>query len=260
LKTTTDSVEWVRGVSSGNGRDLGATELGGGTEDTILVLLVRVVSREGVEETEVGSTVWDDSHDGNTNTVVESSDSGRLDSLGKAVNETTELTLSDTDIGSETGTGVVKWVDDQEGTGSGKTSSSHVDEEEFSEFGILVGLREHGLDGVLERKVEGLGREVTDDVGHVTTPEGADSLLTADTGEAVNDTGVTLDLSGDNLWVGILGLDEELHTLNWRGSGLGDSTRETTGKEIDKEIVRHDGVCVFDQPVDGIRGMVNRKL
>ena len=39
-----------------------------------------------------------------------------------------------------------------------------------------------------EGKVQGLGGEVTDDVGRVTSPEGEQALFTVCAGEAVNDT------------------------------------------------------------------------
>jgi hypothetical protein len=51
---------------------------------------------------------------------------------------------------------------------------------------LLVG--EHGLVGVAESEVERLGREVTDDVGSVTTPEGEDTLVLGGTAEALDDT------------------------------------------------------------------------
>ena len=41
-----------------------------------------------------------------------------------------------------------------------------------------------------EGKVQGLGREVTDDVGSVTTPHGHDTLVGSGTLEAVTNTGV----------------------------------------------------------------------
>lgn len=50
---------------------------------------------------------------------------------------------------------------------------------------MRVVAREHVLDRVLEREVEGLGREVPDDVGEVAAPEGRDALLGGDAGEAV---------------------------------------------------------------------------
>lgn len=51
---------------------------------------------------------------------------------------------------------------------------------------LLVG--EHGLVGVTEGKVQSLGREVTDDVGSVTSPQGDDTLGGGGTTEAVGDT------------------------------------------------------------------------
>mmetsp|Transcript_18020 Transcript_18020/g.25403 ORF Transcript_18020/g.25403 Transcript_18020/m.25403 type:complete len:352 (+) Transcript_18020:29-1084(+) len=238
LKTTTDGIEWVRSVTGGNSRELGATELGSGTENTVLGLLVRVVSREGIEETEVDSTVRDDTNNRNSNTVVKTSNTRTGNGLLQTVNKTVELFLSGSDIRGKTGTGIIERVNDHEGTGTGKTTGGHVDGEEFSEFGLLVGLGEHGLDGILEGEVESLCREITDDVGQVTTPESLNTLFGGNTGEAVNNTGVTGDFSGDNLRVSILGLDEKLNTLNWGCARLGNGSGDTSGKEIDHEI-RH---------------------
>ena len=46
---------------------------------------------------------------------------------------------------------------------------------------------EHGLVGVTESEVEGLGWEVTDNVGSVTSPEGDHTLSTGSSAEAVHD-------------------------------------------------------------------------
>jgi hypothetical protein len=238
LKTTTNGIEGVRGVTGTDSRELGATELGGGTKDTIFRLLVRIVSGEGIEETEVDSTVRNDSDNGNSNTVVKTSNSGRGNGLLQAVNKTVELFLTGTNIRGKTGTSVIERVNDHERTGTGKTTGGHVDGEEFSELGILVGLGEHCFDGILEGEVESLGGEVTDDVGHVTTPESSNTLFGGDTRKAVNNSSVTGDFSGDNLRVGILGLDEELDTLNWGSARLGEGSGDTSGKEIDHKI-RH---------------------
>jgi hypothetical protein len=51
---------------------------------------------------------------------------------------------------------------------------------------LLVG--EHGLVGVAESEVQGLGGEVTDDVGGVTTPEREDTLVLGSALEALGDT------------------------------------------------------------------------
>ena len=47
--------------------------------------------------------------------------------------------------------------------------------------------REHGLVGITEREVEGLGWEVTDDVGRVTTPQREHALVLGGAAEALQD-------------------------------------------------------------------------
>lgn len=108
---------------------------------------------------------------------------------------------------------------------------------------LLVG--EHGLVGVAESEVERLGREVTDDVGGVTTPEGEDTLVLSGTAEAlanavvlaVETTGLKhLILRGGLEIVDVRGpvgrtylvLDEELNTLDGSGGGLRDGGGNTT--------------------------------
>jgi len=57
-------------------------------------------------------------------------------------------------------------------------------------FGIAISLLlvcKHGLVCVTEREVESLSREVTDDVGGVTSPQRNDTLRCGRTTEAVND-------------------------------------------------------------------------
>jgi hypothetical protein len=72
--------------------------------------------------------------------------------------------------------------------------------------------------------------------GQASAPEGGKSLLRRDTGEAIDDPGVARHLARDDLRVGVLSLDEQLHALN-RGSGrLGDSTGHTAGAEINEEL------------------------
>lgn len=55
---------------------------------------------------------------------------------------------------------------------------------------LVLLVPEHGLELVTEREVQGLGREVPDDVGGVATPQGHHTLIGRGTLEAVNDTGV----------------------------------------------------------------------
>ena len=217
LQTTTDSIKGVGGVTGRDGRSLGADKLGGGTVEAVFVLLVRVVTREGVEQTKVDTTVRNDTNNGHTNTIVKGRNTTTLDGLDKTVKETIELLLSTTDIRSQTSTGVIEGVHNHQRSGTSQTTRSHVDGKELAEFSLLVSLGEQGLDGVLKGKVEGLCGEVTDNVGQVTTPESTNTLFAGHTDKAVHDTSVSGHLSTDNLGVGILGLDQKLDTLN--GSG-----------------------------------------
>lgn len=116
---------------------------------------------------------------------------------------------------------------------------------------------------VLESKVQRLGREVPDDVGGVSSPEGDETLIGVGPGEAVRDTLVRggkttlLDPAGRkriSSWNGqqvdmleksrrwsadvhlVLVLDQELDTLDRSGSGLGDSGRDTSHHEVDCEV------------------------
>lgn len=100
---------------------------------------------------------------------------------------------------------------------------------------LLVG--EHGLVGVAESEVQGLGGEVTDDVGSVTSPERDDTLIGSGALEAVGDTGVLVGKT-TGLKHLILVLDEELDTLNGGSSGLRDGGGDTTHQEVDNEALR----------------------
>ena len=99
---------------------------------------------------------------------------------------------------------------------------------------LLVG--EHGLVGVTEGEVQSLSREVTDDVGGVTSPEGDDTLGGSGTLETVANAGV-LAVKTAGLKHLILVLDKELNTLNGGGSSLGDGSGNTTHQEVDDEAL-----------------------
>lgn len=126
---------------------------------------------------------------------------------------------------------------------------------------------EHRLEGVAEGEVQGLGWEVTDNVGSVTTPEGNETLIGHGAAEAVANAGVwTVEttalehlilsstflvslscsplrkvlaalhagcghkpfLRRPPLCTTYLVLDEELDTLDGSGGGLGDGGGNTT--------------------------------
>ena len=81
-----------------------------------------------------------------------------------------------------------------------------------------------------------MGGKVTDNVGDVNPPEGANSLIRGNTAEAIHNTNVSCDLYRDDLWVGILGLDQELHRLNGSCALFGEGSGDTSGKNIYNEI------------------------
>jgi len=201
-----EELENLGGEGGTEGGGLGTTELDGNTLDTVVLgELWWDHANESIVDSEVSSTERNDTDHGNTETVVETHDSGWTGGgLLETVTEALEGTLAGTDIGGETGTGIVKWVDNGEGTGTGETTGGHVDGEERPEVLLWGVLWEHSLDGVLEGKVEGLGREIAQDVDEVATPESTDALLGRDAGEAVADAGVALDLAGDDARVRIL--------------------------------------------------------
>lgn len=53
---------------------------------------------------------------------------------------------------------------------------------------LVLLVTEHGLELVTESEVQSLGREVTDNVGSVTTPQGHDTLGLGGSAEALDDT------------------------------------------------------------------------
>lgn len=190
-----------------------------------------------VVETEVGSTVDDDTLDRYTETTVQTDEAVRLIDLGKTVAQTLELTLSSallTDISCQTGTGEIKRVDEAQRGGTGQTTGGQVTDEVAHELGVLVDATEEDLLVlVLEGEVQCLCREVPDDVGHVTTPVGTKALLPGNAHEAVDHTLVAVglgDLLGD-----VLDLKQQLDTLDGGHGGLGDGRRDTAGGEILQE-------------------------
>lgn len=170
--TTTDSIERVRSDTSTSGNAPTESERSGeralkrsGEEDGL----------EGVVHTEVKTTVDDDTENGRTETTVETGDTVGSKSLLVDVDETVELTLT-TLLGrlgvvGETGTGIVEGVNEEEGSGTGSTTGSQVTNHPPGVSITVLLEAEHLLELVTEGKVQGLGREVTDDVGGVTSPE-----------------------------------------------------------------------------------------
>jgi len=234
-KSSSDSVEWVGDDTTGNRHGLSHGPLG--EDASVLFLLTEDGSLSCVVQSEVGTSVDNNTLNRNSESLVQGQRTSLPSRLGQTVNESSELSgTSGTDISGQTGSGKIKRVDDGQGGGTSETTTRQVGHEEWHELGLWVVLWEKGLDGVLESKVESLGWEVSHDIGQVTSPEGGDTLLGSDTGEAVHDTSVSWNLSGDNQWVGILSLNKKLDSLDWSNKRLGDSTGNTTSSKISEKL------------------------
>jgi len=232
LEAATDGIEWVTDAGTSNDRRLSGKEGGDEAEDT-LVILVWVQSTKCVECTELEATVWDDSHKRDTETSIETCRAQWASScLLQAVNQAIEGLLAAADIRCETGTCIVQRVDDAQASSCSHTTGGHVDCKEHAELFLWAVLGEHVLEGILERQVEGLSWEVTDAIGGIPSPECANTLLGCDAAEAINNARVPFDFTTADQWVGILGLNEELHTLNGCSECLGDCTGHTTKAEV----------------------------
>mmetsp|Transcript_10385 Transcript_10385/g.26648 ORF Transcript_10385/g.26648 Transcript_10385/m.26648 type:complete len:392 (+) Transcript_10385:95-1270(+) len=234
-ESSSDGVEGVRDDSTGDGDGLGDGPLG--DDAGVLLSVAEDGSLGRVIKSEVGSSVDHDTLDGHAESLVQSERASLGRGLLEAVDQSGELSLaSGSDISGQSGSGKVKWVHNGQGRGTGETSTGEVGHEEWQELGLGVVLGEESLDGVLEGEVEGLGWEVSHHVGQVTSPERTNTLLRGDAAEAVDDAGVPWHLSGDDGRVGILGLDEELDSLDGGDEGLGDSSGDATGSEISEEL------------------------
>jgi len=230
-ESSSDGIEWVGDNTGTDGDDLGETPL---VEDVGLLEVGEKNNFSSVESTEVGSSVGNDTNNGDTETIVDTTKSTLLDGLLEAVNETVELSLlSGTNISGESGSSEIEWVDEAEGSSSCSTTGGHVTHEEHTWLSLWVVWAEIGLVEIFARKVDGLSWEITDNVGQVTSPEGTETLIGNNSLEAVSDTVISV-LWG-NVLVGILDLEEELDSLNWGDDSLGDSGGNTTNHEINQE-------------------------
>ena len=227
-ESSSDGIEWVGDDTSTDGDNLGETPLG---EDIGFLEVGEEEDLSSVESSEVGGSVGNNSNDGDTETIVDTTDSSLLDGLLEAVDESVELSLfSGTNISGESGSCEIEWVDEAEGGSSSGTTGGHVTNEEHTWLSLWVVWAEIGLVEIFACEVNGLSWEITNNVGQVSSPERSKTLLSNDSLEAVSDTVISV-LWGDIL-VGILDLEEELDSLNWGDDGLGHGGGNSTNHEI----------------------------
>jgi len=232
--TTTDSVEWVVEWKN-HGTSNGTNQKSGKDTNDAFVIFVWVEAHDGSVKSKLASTVHEGTCDGNGGTTVQTGETLLGHGLGEAVHNAVELSLSSAEVRSKTGSCEVKRVADNHCSSTTETSRKKVVNEVFSELLVLVDLWEKSIEEVVESKSGTLLRSVTEAVDQVTAPESADALLSSDTTEAVHNTSVWLDFSGDDPWVGVHGLHQDLHTFHRRHNSLGQSTNATTDNHVLQE-------------------------
>jgi len=77
-----------------------------------------------------------------------------------------------------------------------------------------------------------LGWEIPNAIGEIASPKCRHTLLTIHTTEAIADASVSGNFSASDSWVGILGLDQQLHSLNWSRQSFGHSSGHTSKAKI----------------------------
>lgn len=90
--------------------------------------------------------------------------------LGNAVNETVELFSALSNIGSETSTSIIEWINEAERECTSTRSGHNIGAQNLPET-LLIRLREHRFDGVLKREVARLRREITQNVHTIAGPK-----------------------------------------------------------------------------------------
>lgn len=227
--TTTDSINRVRDNTGSDGNSVTEHEVGKSrrvlTEDNRL---------EGIVETEVTTTVHNNTNARNNETTVESGNTIGSDGLLVNIHETGVLTrtslLGRLDIVTKTSSGVIQRVNEGKGDGTGDTTGSDV-LGELGDESIILALLEQSLDLILEGEVQSLGREVTKTVDSVTSPQGRDTLGSDGALSAVNDT-VVRSVQSSRLDHLTLVLDQKLDTLDRGGDGLGNHSSGTRETEV----------------------------
>jgi hypothetical protein len=201
-ESSSDGIKWIRDDTSGNGNDLSESPL---DEEMLFSVVLEEDNFTRIEHTEVRGSVGNDTNDGDTETIVKLSDTV-LGHLGEAINKSSEFSFSSgTDISGESGSGEIEWVDEAEGSGTSSSTGSAVTNEEHTWLSFWVIWVKGLLVEIFASEVQSLGWEITDDVSHISSPEGTCTLFGNDSLEAIVDTVVSL-VNWD-VFVGILDLE-----------------------------------------------------
>ena len=220
-----NGIEWVGDYTSDVGDDLGVHEF---LDERGLFVVCEDDLLTSVESTKVLGSVSDDTNDRDTETSLESLRTILLEVLLEAVNESGELSIgTGPDITGESGSREIGEVNDGEGGSTCSSTGSHVTKEEHSWLFLWVVWAENFLVEVLAGEVEGLSWEVTDDVGEVTSPEGAGTLLGDDSAETMQSP-IPLNLFSTAMFLFASWTCKNSDSLDWSDEGLGNGGGNTT--------------------------------
>jgi len=196
LQTTLHGVERVRDNAGDAHGKLSNAELGENS-NWRRFFLVRVESLNNVLDTELSTTVHDNTACRRANAVVQREKAICFDSFLHAVQHTVVF-LHLSEVGTEHGTDVDERVHEgvRDTTGSGTTGNlSH---RKLRKMRLLVVFWEKFLDVVLECQVKSSGGDVTDAICDISTPQGTGTEFGKVALEAVRHAGVRLHFARQN--------------------------------------------------------------
>jgi hypothetical protein len=147
--------------------------------------LIRVESFDGILETELNTSVDNNTNSGWSNTIVEGRDTVLLNSLGKAISNTIIL-LDNSNISTESSSDIDQWVNKSVSDTSSNTTRSDLSHGELLEVSLLVVFWEDSLDGILEHEIASSSRYVSDTVGNISSPERRSTDLRNVTSETIS--------------------------------------------------------------------------
>ena len=191
-KSSSHGIEGIGDDSSQDGYGLSESP---NSEEVSILVVAEKQDFTSIEHTEISSSVSDNSNYGNTKSSVKTIESVTLEYFFKTINKSSEFSLlstSFTNISSESGSCEIKRIDEHKGCSSSSTTGSHVSHEEFEGFLLGVVWAENLLVSIFECKVHGLSGEVSNDVSHVSSPEGSESLFGVHSSEAISNALISL--------------------------------------------------------------------
>ena len=167
-ESSSNGIEWVRDDTSSDSDDLSESPH---SEEVSFLDIFEQHNLSSIEHTEIRGSVSDDTNDGDTETIVETTNSV-LGRFLEAINQSIEFSLfSGTNISGKSGSCEFERVDDGEGSSTGGTTRHAVSNDELSWLSFWVVWAQILLIEILAGEVEGLSWEITNNIGQVSSPE-----------------------------------------------------------------------------------------